>query len=331
MNYLSEKERNDNAAQQEELIRLVLSKQAVLTVGAGCSMPVGYPSWWDLLTEIEQAAVAIDTAFSPDLILKGRDYLKYVDSLRAAILKKTASENQYQQLLEKIFKKRNPPHADIHEILVSLPFKAILTTNYDPSLDSAASSVRSGDAHDCWVDFASQTPQRISDFLNQEKRLKIGHLHGRFDQPGKIILSGKDYSDYYGPPGEWPFKRRLLWSFFATGRMVFVGFSLNDPAFKEILKVTAEEFWRWRESTHFLITDIDEKNKDQKIAWKERLKQETGIATVFFDNTDTSFRGLNLLMQEIGRRCGSASTAAPSGLDWFEQMNRKIIEQRRSV
>lgn len=60
------------------------------------------------------------------------------------------------------------------------------------------------------------------------------HVHGIYSKPESIVLCETDYSRRYV---ESLTAQRKLFALLATQRIAFFGFSLNDPAFLEILRV----------------------------------------------------------------------------------------------
>ena len=130
----------NNEAAKRGLIQLLRgSRRALLLVGAGSSIPVGYPSWPLLLEELRAAVVPELTQF-PDVDLLSR----------AELIRKTLSlypdrvdrRRQYEQLLSGRFGPRTPSHTAFHRTLVQLPFCGFVTTNYDPIIESAATYVQ---------------------------------------------------------------------------------------------------------------------------------------------------------------------------------------------
>ena len=258
-------ERNENEERKRELIELVASGEATLIVGAGSSARVGYLTWKGLLEELEDLANRCGPGL--DQTQKGDD-LAYAEDIKSHIRNKTGSLRRYHDFLYNLFRRKSPPCDDFHKMLVSLPFRGILTTNYDTVLEAALGEIEHESASDNSLVIDEESAGRVHEFLmamNNDKRMtrRIAHLHGTFNPANSIILSIEDYKDAYGlnPIGEEDEEKnesklrfRLLWAVLATRRVVFVGFSMGDPYLTRILKTVSEDLWTWNKSAvHTLI------------------------------------------------------------------------------
>ena len=88
-------------------------------------------------------------------------------------------------------------------MLVSLPFRGILTTNYDTVLEAALGMIDPDSASDNSLIINEVSGARVHEFLmamNNDRRItkRIAHLHGKFDPATSIILSIEDYKRAYG-------------------------------------------------------------------------------------------------------------------------------------
>ena len=126
-------ERDENEERKRELIKLVASGEATLMVGAGSSARVGYVTWKGLLEELEDLA----NRCGPGLDQRQRgDDLAYAEDIKSHI-QKTADIGKYYDLLDQLFKPKSPAYDEFHSLLIDLPFRGILTTNYDTVLEEA--------------------------------------------------------------------------------------------------------------------------------------------------------------------------------------------------
>ena len=331
-------ERDENEERKRELIDLVASGEAVLMVGAGSSARVRYVTWDGLIAELESLAdgcgEGLDQRHKGDPL----KYLAYAEDIKSHISNKTGNLNRYHNLLYELFKSKSPSFDDFHRILVSLPFRGILTTNYDTVLEAALGDIEPRFAYDNWLVVDENSAGRVHEFLmvmNNDKRItrRIAHLHGRFDLANSIILSIEDYKRAYGlnltneksqEENEWKLRFRLLWAVLATRRVVFVGFSMEDPYFEEMLKIVSEDLWTWNKSTHFAIMSISSKDADISKSNAERLNNKYGVSTVFYENPDNSHQGLNQIIDEIHEACTISSQPTEDQVDWLEEVNRRM-------
>ena len=220
----------------------------------------------------------------------------------------------------------------LRRIPSQLPFKALTTTNYDVMLESALITItRNPDNSLC---FEGENKVKIYEFLaslnpNVNTTRRVIHLHGKYDVNNSIILGGKEYSSKYGftintpvdslydqiQEGhiskekfqellvsygyEWPIRRKLLWTLLAARRIVFFGFSMNDPYFIKMLDFVKEDLSTYEAETHYVVLRITQNNKQRAFDFARRLKNDYGIETVFFED-DEKFDGLEKFVQELG-------------------------------
>ena len=94
-----------------------------------------------------------------------------------------------------------------------------------------------------------------------------------------------------------------MWSVLATRRVVFVGFSLDDPYFEKMLETVSKDLWRWDKPIHFAIMSISPDSVQDSKDKAKRLKREYGIETVFYENLDGSHLSLDHIIAEIAQKC----------------------------
>ena len=348
-------EENENNERKHELIELVRSGEAILIVGAGSSRRVGYPGWTGLLTELENLANEYGVGVELDkekCEVDSLEYLKYAEDVKSYICNQTGNLEEYYALLEDLFSPKDPPCTDFHRRLVLLPFRGILTTNYDLVLEAALGEIEQASAYDNSLIIDRSSAGRVHEFLmamNKDKRTtrRIAHLHGKFDSADRIILSVKDYERAYGldltdeenhRENESKLRFKLLWAVLATRRVVFIGFSMDDPYFNKMLEIVSADLRRWRKSVHFAIMSISPNNdKGSKDSVKdskdkaERLKNRYGVDTVFYEDSDGSHLHLNHIVTEIAEKCGVEVQSTIIPQEQPDNNDRSVDEQPESV
>ena len=171
--------------------------------------------------------------------------------------------------------------------------------------------------------------------MNNDKRItrRIAHLHGKSDSPSSIILSIEDYHEAYGlrlaanhvqRDSEWTLHRKLLWAMLATRRVVFIGFSMNDPYFKKMLETVSADLWKWDKSIHFAIMSISPEGVESSKSDSDILKREYGVSTVFYEDSDNLHRGLDKIVDDIEEACQIESQPTTDEMDWLEQANQHM-------
>ena len=316
-----------NELRKRELIELVASGEAILIVGAGSSARLKYVTWKQLTDQLEHLAGSCSD-FEPDQEKRQEGLLVYAQAIKSHICASFGDLGKYHDFLFELFKPKSPAHDDLHRMLVELPVRGILTTNYDTVLEAALidkkKEIEQNEKEAPPIDetplvIGKDPPRLVHEFLlsraNDPKiPQRIAHLHGMYRNPDSIILTLDDYRKSYGLNDEnasqhrkfvdiWTPHRKLLWAILATRRVVFVGFSMEDPYFNKMLETVSADLWGWNKSIHFAIMclcpDSAEESKDKA----NRLKREYGIDTIFYDNSDGSHLRLLHVVAEIAKSC----------------------------
>lgn len=321
----STQERSANEARKAALADTLASTEAVLFVGAGCSVPLGYPAWPSLMQNLEQVAIDCGGAFKADETMRQQDTLRYADRIKDHIRHVAGNLNRYHQRLYRLYEHKTPPFGELHEMLVRLPTRGIVTTNYDPALDAALLSVTPGYAGDNFFVVGEDQAIRVSEFLMRMSRpgsihRRVAHLHGRYELGESIILSATDYKAAYDLPPEqevksgrgtvrsWSMHRKVLWTLLATRPVLFVGFSMSDPYLDALLQVVSSDLQRWGEPVHYAIMDIDRTNATHRLEQAGVFRREHSVEVVFYENPDGSHEGLPKLIQEFLERASPFTT-----------------------
>jgi len=152
-----------------ELTESLKKGECVLFVGAGLSK--GLPQWKELVKPLaNELGVSMDK--DPRIIASWY-------------------ENEFgrSKLEEEIVSQlnKNVPLPKTHTILVNLPLKAIVATNYDNLLEKAFSERKRNVTK---IVYDKQAP------LAEANKLQIIKMHGDIDDPSTIVITKKDYDEY---------------------------------------------------------------------------------------------------------------------------------------
>jgi hypothetical protein len=335
----------DNQAAKGALIELLRgSRRAALLVGAGTSIPVGYPSWPQLLDELRDVVVPDLAPFPAALDLLDRAEL--VRETLKARHDHVDLQRQFDQYLSGRFAPRTPSHTQVHRTLVQLPFCGFVTTNYDPVIEAAATHVQVGAGRDFQcesIDLCSDSPDHSFRFLrglgNASAPSAVLHVHGFWRKPDQIILSTGDYASRYGISGPVAAEgqafavptrpldtlhRKVVWSLLTMYPVVFIGFSVEDRAFQLMLEFVHEDFKLAPiPPAHFAILGArDDEDRERDATRLRRF----GVMPVFYPvATDLNGRpdhsALDALVEEVG---ASVGVSAAPGLD---NITRRLMER----
>jgi len=249
-----------------ELVEAVRTKRCILFVGSGLSAQVrrsngvSLPTWAQFLVELLDWAIARQIRFwgDPEDI---RSMINNGDLLAAAQeLQERVGTSALGEFLAYVFRDRQVVPGVPQRILPNIPFRAILTTNYDSLIEGAYSMETGGRIPPVLTQedlLFSPSPLRGSEFF-------IFTIHGHLDRPNSIVLGSRDYQDLlFRTPGYRQFLHTVL----------FVGFGGADPNLDNVLDRLASIYSRTLDR-HFILLPAGRLNATAKrrLALDRRLE-----------------------------------------------------------
>lgn len=194
-----------------EKINLYMKQDKIsVFIGAGVSRLVGYPTWNELVRCMvgELDGVEYKDSYSTDELLRiPQMYKDYY------------GEKQYLDLVKNQFDGVYSPN-EVHDLILSMHPKHILTTNYDSLLEETA--YRFGEHYS-----VIKSDMDVSETDAERYLIKA---HGDLD--GLFVLKEEDYLNY---ETNYVLVDKLIKSVFATTLVIFIGYSLNDYNIKLIM------------------------------------------------------------------------------------------------
>lgn len=251
-----------------------LQKPAGVTpfVGAGMSIPFGFPAWTDFLLEV--AKIFAVRPRIKELVAKG----KYEEA--AEVLQKKAEKHAFQRHFEAAFGDARIGDAPLSGAIRWLPQLSsgpVLTTNFDHLLERVYRQEGSPFAHQVWgtnVDLAVKAFRR-------ELRLLL-KIHGDVDDTGNRVLTLTEYKAQYGSTDPEKIDRtrplpRLLDHVATMRPFLFLGCSLSEDRTVSILLSVARETLA---AEHFAIVEAPAQAKAR--AKRSRDLAAQGVTAIFF-------------------------------------------------
>ena len=217
----------------DRLVDEIRSGRCVAFVGAGFSAPV-CRRWGDLLTAVAGELADAGVRAQVDALLAtggGRSY-----EIAAQLLEDAFAQHDTRPLLEVVraLTRKADPTAEEEEhmrrrreLLLGIPFAAVLTTNFDgelrgPVLDAGTYALLLREADRRWVE---------TRFWRKKGAGPVLKLHGDLRGDRGITLSRRGYrARLYAEPGY----LHALRSVFLTKTMLFLGTSLQDEYLNEL-------------------------------------------------------------------------------------------------
>lgn len=198
----------------------------MLFAGAGVGVHAGLKNWNDFISHLIQVAENYEPETATLMKVRSKAGL-LAEAARYYKLSCMIPEGEKFAQLAAPFQddKFNPRKLDM---LVKLPFEAVVTTNYDRSLD------------DSWAHVHRRAPStyELDDgSLKQaafESGFYIARIHGRARNPESMVVSTDDFSQLDSNP---MYRDFLVQNILTRHSCLFVGFSFLDPAISKIFDI----------------------------------------------------------------------------------------------
>lgn len=221
-----------------EVAELLSGGELCLVAGAGISNLAGIPCWADLLKEFAEAYKKQVGEFSPRakkiaMLAKEEDL-----DLFELMLNDVQGEIALIEVLKKYF--NNQRYDEIHRKLLELPFRGIVTFNYDTCFENACrkESMRTELREKRWFCFPMYRSRELDLQQMCDGSRFLLHMHGcfRYDCEGEvgeyelenIVLTRAQYVKFYK---EKTMDKILQW--LTTKHILFLGTSLMDRYFMD--------------------------------------------------------------------------------------------------
>lgn len=215
------------------LIAEIAQRRCIVFLGAGasagCRSETGnVPPDWKTFLEGLISLIPVTHSFAEqkqmitDLIAKDK-YLEAAEVIHALV--PVADYNNF--IRNQLDQPRFQPSA-IHEIVLELDPKIVVTTNYDRIYDNYCTNGASRDGYN--------VSRYYEDHLVSDLRSPIRTIikaHGCVSNPAKIVLTK---SQYFRAKKDYPNFFRILDALFLTNTLLFIGYSLNDPDIQLVLE-----------------------------------------------------------------------------------------------
>lgn len=246
----------------QELIESLRKGRCILFVGSGISSTVErndnhhLPDWHTFLLELLAYCESTGIKFwngsqdIKEIISKG----KY--DVAAQEIIESMPNGEFSKFLTNTFNNPSIVPSKVHKQIFELPFRAIITTNYDSLLEGAYTLKNNGKTPSVFTnkDIAKIDSKLISnDFF-------IFKMHGDINRPDTIVLGNRSYDELIFRQREY---LHFLESLFSTHVMLFVGFGGEDFDLDIILKKISAIYSRTSHK-HYILLDSNKLNPTEK-------------------------------------------------------------------
>ena len=215
-----------------DLVELVNSGEAWAFIGSGASAEAGLPGWADLVAQV----IARLTPEVKELVTGDRRFTaasgKNDFPSCLGVVDRVVGREQLDRLVGDILTAQQAGPGRILSTLADWPFAGYVTTNYDNLIQRALRHLVTG-----WPTVGnSQSEVRK---MSGGARDLIWQIHGAVGLPAedsRLVLTDRDYDALYLEPSPLLVQ---LGAFLQHHRVVFLGFSFQDPELARLLRITA--------------------------------------------------------------------------------------------
>jgi hypothetical protein len=210
----------------DDLAMSIAERRAVLFAGAGLSIPLGVPSWEDLVQRMcQQLNIDPESVAGPDNYRALAEFYRLEHG--SVELLQRWMDQEWDALKGRV------SNSLAHQLIVSLGFKTIYTTNYDRNIEAAF--------HVCGQDYAKIA--NAGDLAKAESsQTQIIKFHGDFEDIDSLVITETDFFDRLRFESALDIKLRAD----ALDKTVlFIGYSMSDIHIRLLL----HHLWRtWQRS-----------------------------------------------------------------------------------
>ena len=237
----------------------------MLFVGSGVSAASSLPTWSGLLEELIRLLAGTPAAtFNPNLETEARQLLAERSKwlLVAELLRGELTDRFYTYMNERFTDRAKTPNP-IHDAIWKIPWRGIVTTNYDDLIEKSYAKFTAGT--DLIAKFTYETPGTAASAFRRGIPFVL-KAHGDAQTPDSIVLTEKDYRNIIHVQRGF---QTLLQTFFCTCSVLFIGTSLNDPDVRLLLGYIHTAFHGDTPNHYALMPDNERVNAEDKIIAEE--------------------------------------------------------------
>ncbi|MCU0431088.1 MAG: toll/interleukin-1 receptor domain-containing protein [Cytophagaceae bacterium] len=321
-----------------ELIDSIRNKKCILFVGAGLSSKVkrsngiNLPNWKWFLDELLEFAIDRRVIFSvnPDDI---KEMIKNDNLIMAAQeLQETIGKHDFGDFLHQVFRDREVIPSLTHLLLPQIPFRSILTSNYDNLIEGAYTLHYSGKIPNKFTQedlISISSPLRKEDFY-------IFKVHGDLDRPNTIILGSRDYQKLFFRSPEY---RQFLETLFSVYTVLFIGYGASDPDLENVLERLSTIFNRTIDKHYILLPENRFNFAERKrLLLDKRLEviQYTSDSThsqvdAFLTDLVNAFKNEVSTQERTTKKFDAFISYSHTNIQDVKKLRRFLLDERLSV
>lgn len=236
-----------------DLIDDLATKRAAIFIGAGVSAGVTTRSgsrikiWDKFLEDASENLQDSNVKRHAKTLIKQKDYL-----MACEMISRGLGSAEWERVLIEEYQQIGTP-SELQKLILKLGQRIVLTTNFDKYLEDAWDAANPNATH--YPHIVKSIDEKSFQAF-RDSRDYLFKVHGSIDEIGTMIFTKKEYSDK--AYGNWAYSK-FIETILLTHTVLFVGFSLNDPAISQIIENYAHNIPNARPHYIFLSGKHSEK------------------------------------------------------------------------
>lgn len=218
-----------------ELLEDIRRGECLPVIGAGFSLNAKLPEGvnmplWNDLSQIISGRLNESVSGNP---IKDLSHYSYKKSRFALI-----------DLLRDCLHVRTAKPGIAHKEFARIPFKQIVTTNFDFLLERAYESID--------IPFLPVLDEDLMNCSQANGEVKIIKMHGDLHHPSRLVLTEDDYDNFIAMRGKFV---SVITYLLLHNTLLFIGYSIDDPDFRQIWGWIKEYSGNLRRPAYALLVD----------------------------------------------------------------------------
>jgi len=298
---------NRNQGARNRLVTALRRGDSLALVGAGVSIWAGYGSWDQVIEHLAGAVRAARPEVDTQRIIQNNQNPLHCAKHLGAYLGPSFAE-----FIQTEFGPNGKKLNDLLFRLCSLPFKHLLTLNFDYSLEQIHGALARA--------YRSLSTRNLPDLVKfmrshhgTDVERCVLHLHGTFsDSPEYIALTNDGYARLYQ---DGTLFRKFIWWLTTAKCLVFLGFGFTDSDFLHAIRQAAWDLQEERDPIHFALRGIRPDQNDEAI--RNEYNDSYKIDPIFYElaaDPQNRHAGFATLIEGIAADLELPAVVPPAGL-----------------
>lgn len=247
----------------QALLNEFKNENVILFVGSGLSYSAGLPSWDGLLNMLKEYF----------MISEENVFTSMTELMQAQYLYDRVGKSSIVKYIEEIFNKQKKSYSESHDILVHLPVKTIITTNWDCLIEEYYKKNYNIELKKIIYD------KDLPFSINKPKLIKI---HGDINYSDSIVFSENDYLNFIYSD---TLLKHYISASIATSTILFIGYSFSDFDLKILYNYVLNKLFPLTNQAYIFIP---EKPDFTKLFYQDQYFSNKKINIIYYNNKENN-------------------------------------------